>query len=805
MSTVKIEEETSFFEHQFGEQILQPSPKNLIPFQNLLNECKIIKLQKQHQLIEPQKVRSKSPDIHINTKKLEEINEEIQLLECQKQSFQQMHNQLKYSIQSIQRNNNQMKQALQYYKDYDMVEMQSNDQEVISNLQTNTQRINAFQQLADKYKKQETKKLTLSKKDTRLQTEQLLSIQQKVSQLKQINEGLLSQIAQLKEEEAYKQKKLQECFKISEYIEFFIEIKSEFLQDDEDDSPSRTRSDSIRPRHSTRNEILNLMDEFYYSENINLLVNRIIKKHHQLEQEQNLLKIQFHDLNEEKTRLIKYFDELSDELVQYRHNICDEQSRLIKNGSQEITVNNIIVEGHKTQHFNYQIKYHIRVNQLCIISMYQKFQDLLTRMTLALVWLQEYTKMLPLKIDNICMQFLTQYTKQNFKLFIPKYNKIKSSQQKKGSFISLSNRAQTPISGFHSPRLKADFSDSDAMIESISRFEKCQEFEKIQELWKQLINNDLLTQKFTIEISLDGIDTQLDFQNIILKIYDKYAKQVRSSKYILHFDHFFQIYKDLINRIRKTHSQTEPDHSAISNLYFLKTTNQQQINRLIEAKQAQDIEEQKNHKMIKLYDESKYHEYFIIQSNKIQKKSPRIHENLISKTLQDIDNKKKLEMDQNYQTSELAQSEQDYLNQERRNLKGILNKKTSSQVSRQTTRLNDESFISQKTIIKQMVLMDKLSKLKLIKKNKEYFKLDLKSLNQSVQRKLSDHYQMQETPTHRFEPISSRKLKPIQSNTPVSRSYDPHQVFTPQSENILARVYDSTECFSKGKSFLVKR
>ena len=49
--------------------------------------------------------------------------------------------------------------------------------------------------------------------------------------------------------------------------------------------------------------------------------------------------------------------------------------------------------------------------------------------------------------------------------------------------------------------------------------------------------------------------------------------------------------------------------------------------------------------MIKLHDESKYHEYFIIQSNKIQKKSPRIHENLISKTLQDIDNKKKLEMD----------------------------------------------------------------------------------------------------------------------------------------------------------------
>lgn len=36
---------------------------------------------------------------------------------------------------------------------------------------------------------------------------------------------------------------------------------------------------------------------------------------------------------------------------------------------------------------------------------------------------------------------------------------------------------------------------------------------------------------------------------------------------------------------------------------------------------------------------------------------------------------RKKELDDNYQTSDMATSDNDYLNQERRNLKGMLNKK----------------------------------------------------------------------------------------------------------------------------------
>ena len=207
-----------------------------------------------------------------------------------------------------------------------------------------------------------------------------------------------------------------------------------------------------------------------------------------------------------------------------------------------------------------------------------------------------------------------------------------------------------------------------------------------------------MTFKFCKDFNLQQIDSRQPLHDIICQLYTAYSHVVQNLKYINVYQVPFQYYRDLMKLIYKkkfvdkhhlilSTSKALSDSFELNGNGFLNQTKQLQLQRILSTKTnvVEDDQVTQGQKPNRTSDESKYHEYFLVEANKILKQKPQLHDSLLTQTLERIDQRKKQDMDENYQSSDQASSDLEYLNQERRNIKGMLSKKISHKVSRQTT------------------------------------------------------------------------------------------------------------------------
>ncbi|CAD8115928.1 unnamed protein product [Paramecium sonneborni] len=800
------------YEREFELKELEIETRNAVQFQDLLNWCVAQNKSKRKELFETFEFEDEEKVPVLQD--LDSIRAMTEQMQTMQKNLQSKYTLIKKTKLLFEKKVNQLREALGNIR---VKEFEVNDDSVIKELHLANKRMLEFQQLSEKFRKNQQKRQELQQKELENEQEQLRKQQQHILELKMENQKLLDKIQQLDLEEQEKRRKLHECYQTSEYIEFFTEVQM-LQQDKEVSTNSNEQSRQFgRDRQSTRHEIVTMMDEFYKNQNIHQLTEEITEFYRSMVEQ---LKVQTHTYNmliEEKALRKLQLEEVIEDINKLRDFSCNVSQQDISQINQEGSINAINVEVPSVIQENNQLGNYVKQNQMCLIAIHMKAIDMISRVCIGLIWLSETSKMVPKSLDNLCSQYLKGHSKAEIKLFIPKkYPK----SQKFGSFISIINRNKNEISPKGSStnivtttmnNIDKSF-ENEQLIQSLNRFKQLKNgYEQIQLTWMTLVKNDLLTYKFVKDFNLDQIEINQPLQDIILQLHIVYAEVISKINYFQHYEYQFAYFRDIIKMINQTKNKININNSNhrlcdsthLSNSYtpnkYIETTYKGQLKRLTHPLVEDDepLVTQDNVKKIqKTSDETKFHQYFIQQSSIIQRKSPLLHEKLISQTLQTIDQMRRKELDDNYQTSDQAASDIDYLNQERRNLKGMLNKKIQQQ-QQYISKSEEKDLITSRSIMKQVSLLSKISHLSRVNSNQNYTQVNksIQRLNQTVQKKMSEYFTQDLNSQEnriRYPPIE----KKISSRSPEQNKKSIIDTF---HKDLSSMILNST---SNGRSFM---
>ncbi|CAD8112610.1 unnamed protein product [Paramecium sonneborni] len=839
MQKIKLEEDEEFhFRRQFELQQSRVEPKQLSKFKDILNQAIDLNKRKKKELAQYNRKQIKEESLNYTQQQLDFIQEQTdEVLTYQEYLKTKLDEILKAKLLTDRKINyyNDNLRHIKTQPDHVQRELDDKVKFMLKKTQHFTQQ---FQKEMEKFRSQSEMNQEKYSRDMENSEQEIKEIQIKIQKCKQKNQELLQQIRILTEQQEQKKHKLQECFKISEYIEFFMEAKLKVvdqIQGNHDHIQEVGQSLSQQnDKTLTRDEILNQVDEFYKTQDIGQLTKQIISTYHYLLEHQNMQTNEYNFFTEEKTLRQQQILQLNNELSQLI-NMCN-----IPFDDQTIfgSYNNTVIEGPQIIHENYQLNYHLHSYQLCLINIYQKLIDMIQRLCNNVIWLSETTKTIPKSLDNKCMQYLKNFTKTDFNLYVPlatqslTFNKS-TNQKHLGQYVCIGKRNGS-ITSEEIPSQQKIESMTRIPNEQLSKFKMHQDYEFIINQWNDLIRNDFITQTLQSQINFDNIDVTLTNHEIICQMYDQYSKLIKEADIKKHFELQFSYYRDIMRHIQKNNQNFNLKSQTLKQKFtnevtspFLLQIKQLQLRRLQEQANSTNLDDECNLKMhsnktLNTKDDRKYHEYFIHQSSKIKKQFPVLHENLVTKTLQDIDVMKQKEMNENYQQSDLISSDMDYLNQERRNLKGILSKKKQKTQTANSQKSKTESLetSSIKTkIIKQVDLLHKIHKLSSSPHKLEInnsFNAELSKYTQKVKRKISDYFTTKLDMDFCKKEESRIILKPSQyeKTLSASRLVEPYPM-TPHSEQILSldridsfkQIQDSTQLGNskKDKGFLIKR
>ncbi|CAD8166396.1 unnamed protein product [Paramecium pentaurelia] len=802
------------YEREFELKELEIETKNAVQFQDLLNGCIAHNLFKRKELFETFEFEEEEKipvlqdldSIRVMTEQMQTMQKNLQskytLIKRTKLLFEKRVNQLRETLMNIR------------VKDFEV-----NDDSVIKELHQANKRMMEFQQLSEKFRKTQQKRQEYQQKELEHEQEQLRKQQQQIIELKMENQKLLDKIQQLDLEEQEKRRKLYECFQTSEYIEFFTEVQM-LQQDKEVSTISNGQSRQLgRDRQSTRHEIVTMMDEFYNNQNIHKLSEEITDFYRSMVEQLKVQTQTYNSLIEEKALKKLQLEEVVEESCRLKDYNCNTSQQDMSMINQDGLVNVAVPQ---VMQDNNQLSNYVKQNQMCLLSIHMKAIDMISRMCIGLIWLSETSKIVPKSLDNLCSQYLKGHSKADIKLFIPKKYMGHTKPQKYGSFISIINRNKNETSpkGSSTNIVTTSMNNVDKSIENeqliqcLTRFKQMKNgYEQIQIAWMTLVKNDILTYKFVKDFNFDQIEINQPISDIILQLHIVYAEIILKINYFQHYEYQFAYFRDIVKIMNQSKQKINTnitnnshklcDSTHLSSSYtpnkFIEATYKGQLKRLTNppVEEEEPIFSQNNVKKIqKTSDETKFHQFFIQQSSIIQRKSPLLHEKLISQTLQTIDQMRKKELDDNYQTSDQAASDNDYLNQERRNLKGMLNKK-SQQQQQYVSKSEEKDLISSRSIMKQVSLLSKISHLSRVNSNQNYIQVNksIQRLNQTVQKKISEYF-TQDTNYQenriRYPPIE----KKISSRSPELQKKQINDTF---NKDLSSLILNST---SNGRSFM---
>ncbi|CAD8174631.1 unnamed protein product [Paramecium pentaurelia] len=840
MQKIKQEDDEEFnFKRQFEIQQSLVEPKNLSKFKDILNQTIDLNKRKNKELASYNRNKISEESTNYTQQQLDFIQEQTDEV----LTYQQY---LKTKLDEILKAKLLTDRKINYYQDNlrhiktkpDHVQKELDDQ--VKMMLKKTQNLtHQFQKEIDQFRSQSEQNQEKYSRDMENCEQEVKELQLKIKKCKQKNSDLLKQIRILTEQEEQKKHKLQECFKISEYIEFFMDAKLNVVDQiqgnqDQLQELGQTLQQQQMDKTLTRHEILNQVDEFYKTQDIAQLTNQIISTYHYLLEHQNMQTNEYNFFTEEKTLRQQQILQLNNELSQLK-SICNIQ---LDDQTNFGSYNNTIIEGPQIIHENYQLNYHLHGYQLCLITIYQKLIDMIQRLCINVIWLSETTKSIPKSLDNKCMQYLKNFTKTDFSLYVP----LATQSIPVNKSINSKHFGQYVCIGKRNGSITSEEIPSEQKIESMTRcpneqlekFKMHKDYEFIINQWNDLIRNDFITQTLQLDINFDNIDVTLSNHEIICQMYDQYSKLIKEADIQKHFQIQFQYYRDIMRHIYKNNQNfnlktltlKQKFNNEVTSPYLLQIK-QIQLKRLQEQVNNSNLDDENNFKMhsnrtINASDDRKYHEYFIHQSSKIKKQFPALHDNLVTKTLQDIDIMKQKELNENYQQSDQISSDMDYLNQERRNLKGILNKQKQKPQTAHSQKSKTESHETSSTktkIIKQVDLLHKIHKLSSQTRKLETsnsFNADLTKYTQNVKRKISDYFnsKLDMDFCHKEESRILQKPNQFEKTLSASRSVDPYSM-TPYSEQIFSldridsfrQIQDSTQLGSskKDKAFLIKR
>ncbi|CAD8112795.1 unnamed protein product [Paramecium sonneborni] len=804
------------YEREFELKELEMETKNAFQFQDLLNGCVAYNKQKRKELFETFEfeVEEKVPVLQ----DLDSIRVMTEQMQTMQKNLQSKYALIKKTKLLFEKRVNQLREALGNIR---VKEFEVNDDSVIKELHLANKKMLEFQQLSEKFRKNQLKRQELQQKELENEQEQLRKQQQHILELKMENQKLLDKMQQLDLEEQEKRRKLHECYQTSEYIEFFTEVQM-LQQDKEVSTNSNDQSRQFgRDRQSTRHEIVTMMDEFYNNQNIHQLTEEITEFYRSMVEQ---LKVQTHTYNaliEEKALRKLQLEEVVEENNRLRDFSCNASQLDINSINQNGSINPMNGEVPQVIQENNQLGNYVKQNQMCLIAIHMKAIDMISRICIGLIWLSETSKMVSKSLDNLCSQYLKGHSKAEIKLFIPKKYMGNPKPQKFGSFISIINRNKNDNSPKGSStnivttttinNVDKSF-ENEQLIQSLNRFKQLKNgYEQIQLTWITLVKNDLLTYKFVKEFNFDQIELNQPLQDIILQLHIVYAEVISKINYFQHYEYQFAYFRDIVKMINQAKNKIKIninnnshklcDSTHLSSSYtpnkYIEATYKGQLKRLThpQVEDNEPIITQDNVKKIqKTSDETKFHQFFIQQSSIIQRKSPLLHEKLISQTLQTIDQMRKKELDDNYQTSDQAASDIDYLNQERRNLKGMLNKKIQQQ-QQYISKSEEKDLISSRSIMKQVSLLSKISHLSRVNSNQNYIQVNksIQRLNQTVQKKMSEYFTQDQNSQEnriRYPPIE----KKVSSRSPEQKS-----IIDTFHKDLSSMILNST---SNGRSFM---
>ncbi|CAK57456.1 unnamed protein product (macronuclear) [Paramecium tetraurelia] len=839
MQKIKLDDDEEFnFRRQFEIQQRAVEPKQLCKFKDILNQAIDLNKRKISELASYKRQQVSEETSNGTQQQLDFIQEQTDEVLTYQQYLKTKLDQILKAKLLTERRINNFKDNLRHIKTQPNHVHRELDDKVKMMLKKTQHFTNQFQKEMQKFRSQSERNQEKQCRDAENSEFEIKEIQLKVKKCKQKNQELLHQICILTEQEEQKKYKLQECFKIREYIEFFMDAKLKVVdQIQGNQNQLQELGQSLQQQNDktlTRDEILNQVDEFYKTQDIGELTKQIISTYHYLLEHQNMQTNEYNFFTEEKTLRQQQILQLNQELSQLK-NMCNLS---IDDHTNFGSYNNTIIEGPQIIHENYQLNYHLHGYQLCLITIYQKLIDMIQRLCNNVIWLQETTKTIPKSLDNKCMQYLKNFTKADFNLYVPLATQSvpvnKSTNSKHiGQYVCIGKRNGS---------ITSEEILSEQKIESITRFPSQQlakfkthkDFEFIVNQWNDLIKSDFLFQTLQLDISLDDIDVTLSNHEIICHLYDQYSKLIKEADIKKHFELQFSYYRDIMRHIYKNNQNFNPKALTLKQKFnnevtspFLLQIKQLQLKRLQEQANSTHLDDESNFKMnsnkaINTSDDRKYHEYFIHQSSKIKKHFPVLQDQLVTKTLQDIDVMRQKELNENYQQSDQISSDMDYLNQERRNLKGILSKKkqkpqtANTKTSKTVTR---ETSSTKTKIIKQVDLLNKIYKLSSSTRKLEVsnsFNANLSRYTQKVKRKISDYFTPKLDMDFCQKEESRILLKPNQfeKTLSASKSVEPYPM-TPHSEQLLSfdridslrQIQDSTQLANtkKDKAFLIKR
>ncbi|CAD8082172.1 unnamed protein product [Paramecium primaurelia] len=805
------------YEREFELKELEIETKNAVQFQDLLNGCIAHNMTKRKELFESFEieVEEKVPVLQ----DLDSIRGMTEQMQTMQKNLQSKYTLIKRTKLLFEKRVNQLRETLMNIR---VKDFEVNDDSVIKELHQANKRMLEFQQLSEKFRKNQQKRQEMQQKELEHEQEQLRKQQQHILELKMENQKLLDKIQQLDLEEQEKRRKLHECFQTSEYIEFFTEVQM-LQQDKEVSTNSNDQSRQIgRDKQSTRHEIVTMMDEFYNNQNIHQLSEEITEFYRSMVEQLKVQTQTYNALIEEKALRKLQLEEVIEEINRLKEFNCNSSQQDISMINQDGSITAINMEVPQVIHDNNQLSNYVKQNQMCLLTIHMKAIDMISRICFGLIWLSETSKMVPKTLDNLCSNYLKGHSKAEIKLFIPKKYMGNPKPQKYGSFISIINRnknetspkgSSTNINTTTMNNFDKSF-ENEQLIQSLVRFKQLKNgYEQILLTWLALVKNDLLTYKFVKDFNFDQIEINQPIQDIILQLHIVYAELISKINYFQHYEYQFAYFRDIVKLINQSKNKIKTnifnnshklcDSTHLSSSYtpnkYIETIYKGQLKRLTNPQFEEDeiIYTQDNVKKIqKTSDETKFHQFFIQQSSIIQRKSPLLHEKLISQTLQTIDQMRKKELDDNYQTSDQAASDNDYLNQERRNLKGMLNKKIQQQ-QQYISKSEEKDLISSRSIMKQVSLLSKISHLSRVNSNQNYIQVNksIQRLNQTVQKKMSEYFTQDQNFQEnriRYPPIE----KKVSSRSPEQKKKSIIDTF---HKDLSSMIMNST---SNGRSFL---
>ncbi|CAD8166552.1 unnamed protein product [Paramecium pentaurelia] len=842
MQKIKLDDDDQEFNfrRQFEIQQSVVEPKHLSKFKDILNQAIDLNKRKKNELSSYNRKQITEEISNYTQQQLDFIQEQTdEVLIYQQYLKTKLEEILKAKLLTDRKINN-YKDNIRHIKTQPDHVQRELDDKVKMMLKKTQHFTNQFQKEMDKFRSQSEMNQEKYSRDIDNSELQIKEIQLKIKKCRQKNQELLHQIHILTEQEEQKKYKLQECFKISEYIEFFMDAKLKVVdQIQGNQNQLQELGQSLQQQNDkvlTRDEILNQVDEFYKTQDIGELTKQIISTYHYLLEHQNMQTNEYNFYTEEKTLRQQQILQLNHELSQLK-NICNISS--IDDQINFGSYNNTIIEGPQIIHENYQLNYHLHGYQLCLITIYQKLIDMIQRLCNNVIWLSETTKSIPKSLDNKCMQYLKNFTKTDFNLYVPLATQSipvnKSTNYKHiGQYVCIGKRNGS-ITSEEIPSEQKIESMTRFPNEQLAKFKMHKDYEFIINQWNDLIKNDFITQTLQLDISFDDIDVTLSNHEIICQLYDQYSKLIKEADIKKHFELQFSYYREIMRHIYKNNQNFNQKSQTLKQKFnnevtspFLLQIKQQQLKRLQEQVNSTHLDDNESNfkmnsnKAINTSDDRKYHEYFIHQSSKIKKQFPALQDHLVTKALQDIDIMRQKELNENYQQSDQISSDMDYFNQERRNLKGILSKKKqkpqTANIQKSKTPSHETSNTKTK-IIKQVDLLHKIYKLSSSARKLDIsnsFNANLNKYTQNVKRKISDYFTTKLDMDFCQKEESRILLKPNQfeKTLSASKSVEPYPM-TPHSEqgfsldriDSFRQIQDSTQLGStkKDKNFLIKK